>query len=47
VSQKKKNSSSKSMFISPETDTESELVIKNPVGKLLACYDAKQVYVIK
>jgi hypothetical protein len=27
------------MFIFPATDTEPELVIKNPVGKLSACYD--------
>ena len=30
------------MFIFPATDTESELVIKNSVGNLSACYDAYQ-----
>ena len=37
----------KKTFILPATDTESEIVIKNPVGKLLACYDAIPDYVIK
>jgi hypothetical protein len=35
------------MFIFPATENESELVIKNPMGKLLACYDGIPVYVIK
>jgi hypothetical protein len=35
------------MLIFPATDTESELVINNPVGKLSAFYDAIPVYVIK
>jgi hypothetical protein len=35
------------MLVFLATDTESELMIKNPVGKCLACYDAIPVYVIK
>lgn len=35
------------MFIFPAIETESELVIKNPMGKLSACYNAIPVYVIK
>jgi hypothetical protein len=38
VSQQKINSSSKNHVHFP-SNTESELVIKNPVDKLSACYD--------